>query len=114
MSGHRLGTSSSRRGSSNLGSRSDPASGVAAELAADDGAQRRPTHQAVTGREARLVDELKGDIAGEQRAAIQADPAAARETRAVEVVEARVQDRAPRHRARRLEGRDGVGPKARL
>src|SRR5581483_3252854 len=89
-----------------------PAGRVAAELAAGGCAHRRATHQAVAGRQARRVDELDRDVAGQELTAVQADAAAAGEARAVEVIEAGVEDGRAAGAAGGLERRDRVRPEA--
>ena len=62
-----------------------------AELAGRSGARSPTARRARAGGEAGLVDELQGGVARQQLAAVEADPAAAGEAGAVEVVEARVE-----------------------
>src|SRR4029077_11274017 len=67
------------------------------------------------GRQPGLVDELEGHVARKEGVAVEADPAATRKPGPVEVVEARVEDRAVRDDSSGgLERRHGERPQAGL
>src|SRR5207245_2190623 len=83
--------------------------GGGTELAGRGGAGSPAAGRARPRREAGLVDELERHVPGQQLAPVEADPSSACETRAVEVIEARVEHGAPAG-TRGLEGRDRVCP----